>query len=175
MKIEIILGKEQDIDEIEQLYYELNEYLERGINYPGWRRDVYPVRQNAVEGIRENALFIARKEGKIIGSIILNHKPEKAYEAVKWNIEEEYANIIVIHTFAVHPQYLKCGIGTLLMEFTIEHSRKEKAKAIRLDVYEKNIPAIHLYEKSGFHYVDTVDLGLQDYGLHWFKVYEMLL
>jgi len=48
-------------------------------------------------------------------------------------------------------------------------------KSIRLDVYEKNIPAILLYEKCGFEYIDTVDLELGNYGLDWFKLYEKVI
>ncbi len=48
-------------------------------------------------------------------------------------------------------------------------------QALRLDVYENNYPAINLYEKFNFKYIDTVDLGLEEYGLKWFKLYEKLL
>ncbi len=61
------------------------------------------------------------------------------------------------------------------MDFAIEHSIKSQVKSIRLDVYEGNIPAIKLYEKCGFKYIDTVDLGLGNYGLNWFRLYEKLL
>ena len=61
------------------------------------------------------------------------------------------------------------------MDFSIEHSIKLGAKSIRLDVYEGNIPAIKLYEKCGFKYIDTVDLGLGNYGLNWFRLYEKML
>ena len=50
------------------------------------------------------------------------------------------------------------------------------AKAIRLDVYEKNLLAIRLYEKCGFKYMGLVDLGLEEiYGLKWYKVFEKVL
>jgi len=75
----------------------------------------------------------------------------------------------------VHPDFLKCGVGKSLIDFSVEHSIKSNVKSIRLDVYQKNIPAIKLYEKCGFKYVDTVDLGLRNYGLDWFKLYERLL
>ena len=48
-------------------------------------------------------------------------------------------------------------------------------KAIRLDVYEKNIPAIRLYERTGFEYIDTVDLGYSMYGLDLYQLYQRLL
>jgi len=45
-------------------------------------------------------------------------------------------------------------------------------KSVRLDVYEGNTAAIRAYEKCGYTYIDTVDIGLGCYGLHWFKLYE---
>ncbi|MGF7056829.1 GNAT family N-acetyltransferase [Brassicibacter mesophilus] len=171
----IDLGKENDIDELEQLYNDLNDYLEKGVNYPGWKKGIYPVRQNAIDGIKHDNLYVAKHKGRIVGSVILSHEPEPAYYKAKWGVESDYSDVFVVHTFVVHPKFLKCGIGKALMDFSIEHSIKSQAKSIRLDVYEGNIPAIRLYEKCGFKYIDTVDLGLENYGLDWFRLYEKLL
>ena len=96
MEICFELGKEQDIDELENLYNTLNDHLAENINYPGWLKGIYPIREDAEKGIEEGCLYVARVEGKIAGTIIL------------------------------------------------------------LDVYEKNIPAIHLYEKCGYERRDSV-------------------
>lgn len=168
-------GKSEDIDELEKLYNDLNDHLAKGINYPGWKKSIYPVRQTAVDGIKNGTLYTAKQNGKIVGSVILSHEPEPAYHTAKWQFESDYSDIFVIHTFVVHPEFLKCSIGKALMDFSIQHSIRYKAKAIRLDVYEGNTPAINLYEKCGFKYIDTVDLGLGNYGLDWFKLYEKLL
>lgn len=49
-------------------------------------------------------------------------------------------------------------------------------KGMTLDAYESNMPAIRLYEKNGFNYVDTVDLGIvETYGLKWFRLYEKVI
>jgi len=175
MKTVIELGKENDIDELENLYNTINDYLAAGVNYPGWIKDIYPIRQNAIDGIKSNNLYVAKQNGEIIGSIILNHEPETAYYNVKWKIESDYSNIIVIHTFVIHPAFMKLGIGKALMDFANEYSIQSNIKAIRLDVYEKNVPAINLYEKCGFQYINTVDLGLGNHGLNWFKLYEKIL
>lgn len=175
MEIIIEQGKPNDIDELEQLYNDLNDHLAKGVNYPGWLKDVYPIRQNAIDGIADSNLYVARHNEKIVGSIILNHEPESAYYNSKWAFESDYLDIFVIHTFVVHPDFLKCGVGKTLIDFSVEHSVKSQVKSIRLDVYEKNTPAIKLYEKCGFKYVDTVDLELGKYGLDWFKLYERLL
>jgi Acetyltransferases len=175
MKLIIELGTSNDIDELEQLYNDLNDHLANGTNYPGWIKGIYPIRQNAVDGISKSNLYVARMNGQIVGSIILNHEPEPTYDKVKWTLDYDYSEIFVIHTFAIHPDFLKCGVGKALMDFSIEQSIKSNIKSIRLDVYEKNIPAIKLYKKCGFNYVDTVDLGLGFRGLDWFKLYEKLL
>lgn len=175
MNLIIELGKITDINELEQLYDDLNDYLAEGVNYPRWLKGVYPVRQNATLGVANSNLYVAKYNKKIVGSIILNHEPESAYYNAKWGFEFDYSNVFVVHTFVVHPDFLKCGVGKTLMDFSVEHSIKSNMKSIRLDVYQKNIPAIKLYEKCGFKYVDTVDLGLGNYGLDWFKLYERLL
>ena len=175
MKFIIEPGTSADIDELEKLYNELNDYLAATINYPGWIKGIYPIREDAVAGVNDNMLYVARTDGRIAGSVILNHQPEKAYENVRWKMELDYSCIFVIHTFVVHPSFLKKGVGHALMDYSLELAQRSGIKSVRLDVYEKILPAISLYEKCGFEYVDTVDLGLGKYGLNWFKLYEKVI
>lgn len=175
MEVTIRKGVLQEINELEQLYDILNDSLAKGINYPGWKKGIYPIRENAVDGIESNCLYVACYDGKIVGSIILNHEPENAYHEAVWRIDEDYDNIFVVHTFVVHPDYLRLGIGKKLIDFSVQLGKEKNIKSIRLDVYEKNIPAIGLYERSGFQYISTVDLGLGHYGLDRFFLYEKLL
>lgn len=107
MKFIIVPGTSADIDELEKLYDELNDYLAATTNYPGWIKGVYPVREDAVAGVNDETLYVARYDGRIVGSVILNHQPEKAYENVKWKIELNYSHIFVIHTFVVHPFFFE--------------------------------------------------------------------
>lgn len=173
--VEVRKGTIRDIDEVSALYDELNDYLECHINYPGWIKGVYPTHEDAIAGVNEQSLFVAMENGKIVGTIILRHKPEDGYELADWHNDLEYKDIFVVYTFAVHPQFLNRGIGKKLMEFVIEYAIQMNVKGVRLDVYEKNIPAIRLYEKLEFQYIDTVDLGYGEYGLDLFKLYQLLL
>ncbi len=175
MKFVIESGTTADIDELEKLYDDLNDYLSATTNYPGWIKGIYPIREDAVAGIENNTLFVVRHDGKIAGSIILDHHPDEAYNNVRWKIEADYNRIFVIRTFVVHPSFLKMGIGRALMNYSFELAQQSGIKSIRLDVYENNLPAISLYEKCGFEYIDTVDLGFGNYGLDWFKLYEKLV
>lgn len=53
-------GSLADIDELERLYDELNDHLSVTINYLGWIKGIYPVRENAAAGVDDNSLFVAR-------------------------------------------------------------------------------------------------------------------
>ncbi len=173
MKIE--KGTKDNIEEIESLYNDLNDYLDSHINYPGWKKGVYPVKETAINGIQEGNLYVIRDGNHIAGTVILRHKQELGYSKANWKINLDYEEIMVIYTFAVHPTYLKKGIGKRLMDFIIKYCKEMDIKAIRLDVYEKNRPAIKLYRKYGFEYIDTIDLGYSEYGLDKFELYQKLL
>lgn len=175
MDIQIRLGREEDLDSLEQLYDNLNDYLAATINYPGWRKGVYPTRQDAEAGIKENALFVALENEEVVGSMILRHEPEPAYYSAPWSVNLADHEVYVIYTFTVSPYKLHHGIGQKLLEFATQYAKENQVKSLRLDVYEKNTPAIRLYEKCGFHYVDTVSLGLEEIGLSWFQLYEKLI
>lgn len=168
-------GTQEDIDALAALYDGLNDYLEENTNYPGWKKGIYPTRDVAVKGIEENTLHVARLNGTIVGTVILNHEPEAAYDEVKWKSETDYQWILVLRTFVVDPKYMKIGVGKAIMEYCDAFGLQEGAKSIRLDVYENNMPAIKLYERCGYEFVGTVDLGFGEYGLDWFKLYEKLL
>ena len=92
-------GSLADIDELERLYDELNDHLSATINYPGWIKGIYPVRENAAAGVDDNSLFVARCDGRIAGSVILDHQPEKAYEMRIIVIFLWYALLLYIHLF----------------------------------------------------------------------------
>lgn len=173
--MQIRRGTERDIGEVAALYDSLNDHLACHTNYPGWRRGVYPTREDASQGIGENALFVAEEEGRIVGTVILRHRPEPAYAAADWHSRLDYSRILVVYTLAVHPACLHTGVGRGLMEFVLSHAARTGMKEVRLDVYEKNTPAIRLYEGCGFRYVDTVDLGYGAYGLDRFRLYQRLL
>ena len=83
--------------------------------------------------------------------------------------------VLVVHTLAVHPQFLARGVGRRLMEFAIAHARAQGMRAVRLDVNEKNVPAIRLYESLGFTHIDTVDLGYGIERVEWYRLYQLVL
>ena len=166
---------EADLDGVGKLYEDVCDYLDAHGNYPGWIKGIYPVRRDAERGMMANALYVARIGERTVGAVILTHEPEDGYENGKWLTEDDYRRIYVVHTLAVHPDFLKCGIGTELLVFAERVAREEQCVSIRLDVVKDNIPAERLYQKCGYQWAGTVSLGYEAYGLPWYQLYEKLL
>jgi RimJ/RimL family protein N-acetyltransferase len=61
------------------------------------------------------------------------------------------------------------------MDYAKRFGRENNMKSIRLDVSIHNIPAIKLYEKCGYQFIDTVDLGLNIPNLIWFRLFEIII
>ena len=168
-------GTAGDLDMIERLYGEVCDHMAATVNYCGWKRDVYPARQDAEAGIREGTLFLVEEDGEAAGSFILSPRQEAAYAGVKWQADLEERDVRTIYTFTVSPRRRGRGVGREMLAYAVRCAEEQGARALRLDVYEGNLPAIRLYESAGFQYVDTVSLGLEEIGLDRFRLYEKLL
>ena len=84
--------------------------------------------------------FVAKSGGKVVG-----------YAGV-WSVSGEGG----ITNVAVHPDYRRQGIGSMLIEAMIKSARAEKLDLLTLEVRKSNIAAQGLYEKYGF-----VPIGLR--------------
>lgn len=144
-------------------------------NYPGWKKGIYPTREDAQKGLEEDALFVAQTDEGIAGTFILRHEPEEGYVNGNWLTENDYSRIYVLCTFAVHPKYMGQGVGAKMLGFAERFAREEKCISIRLDVVKDNLPAEILYQKQGYQLRGTVSLGYEEYGLPWFHLYEKVL
>ena len=176
-KMDIIVRRAtaNDIDDIERLYDNLNDYLEAHENFPRWKKGVYPLRKHAEEALAEGILYVAVIDEEIAGTVVYSTKQGEAYRNVDWQIEVDVP-VIIIGKLAVNPQYLGYGVGKALLNYASFLGKLQGAKAVRLDTYEENLPAVRLYEKCGFRYIGLVDLGLEEvYGLKWYKVFEKVL
>jgi len=173
VNINIRKANYNDIDTLAQLYDDLNDYLEQHINYPGWRKGGYPTKEDALHFYESGTLYIAEIGAKMVGSVALTHEPEPENE--NWLICADDNEIFVIHILAAHPDFIRQGVGSALLQFAETQAKLQNIKSIRLDVYEKNLPAINAYEKSGYQFIDKVDIGLSEFGLDLFCLYEKVI
>ena len=90
MSLIIRKGAAEDLDAVEKLYGEVCDHMAATVNYTGWRRDIYPARQDAEAGIREGTLFLAEEDGEAAGSFI---PPSWFAEDVTYSSEYHNSNL----------------------------------------------------------------------------------
>ena len=175
MELQIRKATKQDLAAVVQLYEALLSNLEAGVNYPGWKKDIYPTQQDAEAALQKDQLYVAQSSETLAGTIVLNHFQEDAYQTMQWGCNAPPDKVLVLHTFAVHPGFAGKGVGTALMQFAEAKAKADGLQTMRLDVCESNKPAIRLYEKQQFRHVGTADMGYGMYGLHDYRLYEKIL
>ena len=122
----IEMATKKDIDEIAQLYDDLNDFLNTTVNYAGWKKGVYPTRREAENALKEDGLFVLKIAGKIAGSVAINHRQEEAYSKANWNVKAEGDEVLVVRTLAVHPNFLQQGVANELLQFVKEYAIEKK-------------------------------------------------
>ena len=116
--------------------------------------EVYPNPQVVESDAASGALFLARRNGLILGTVCLNDAQPPEYRALPWRCGNGRA--LVIHRLCVHPDWQRCGVGRRLMDFTERFAAEHSFACIRLDAYTGNPRALALYERRGFHCVGQV-------------------
>lgn len=110
MEIRVRRAEAVDLDGIEELYGRAGDAEEDRLDGSRWKRGVYPLRQDAQEGLEAGALHIAELDGQIAGSVILRREQDSACRQASWQIPFE-APVFVVHTLAVDPAYRHRGVG----------------------------------------------------------------
>ncbi|MHA1615764.1 MAG: ribosomal protein S18-alanine N-acetyltransferase [Candidatus Njordarchaeales archaeon] len=99
-----------------------------------------------IEGLAD-IFLVAEVNGKIIGYIAGR---------------VEYGNLGHIVTIAVHPNWRRKGLGTMLMRKILNYFRKNSCKKAYLEVRVSNEPAIKLYQRLGFRKVRIIKHYYED-------------
>ena len=176
MEITIKKAREQDIDAVAELYAAACDYLKDKPFNPTGRRDIFPARENAEEYIAEGALYTAGEGDTITGAVALNAHPsaERTGEedTLPMNAQKD---VFYVHLVAVHPAHLRKGISGKLLDRAAREASAQGGRVLRLYVWTENTPAIRAYEKSGFARMGKEDIGLGEFGLPWFYLYEKQL
>ena len=171
----IELARATDVNEIEALYGAVVDDLLANVNYPGWKKGIYPEEDYLIYATNNDQMYLAILEDRIIGACMFNTKCSDGYENVNWKVELKDGEYAVIHLLGVIPDSQKQGIGKFMVNNLISIAKEKGYKSVRLDVLEGNIPASKLYTSCGFDYIETVELFYEDTGRCNFLLYEYII
>ena len=175
MDVIVRLASPEEVDAVARLYDYVTDHLESTNNYPRWKKGVYPTRDDASRAYEADELYVALRDGRLVGTMTLSHEPPEGFSQVTWSTPNDYSRTLMVYRLAVSPHHLGGGVGLALLGHAEVVARAEGDLAIRLDTAADNEPACRLYSKAGFSFVGTVSLGCEDFGLPWFRLFEKVL
>ena len=129
--------------------------------------DIYPC-DFFEEDIKNNRLYILMNNNEIVSAFVLCDK-NAGEKSVEWKCD--CCKALYLDRFGVNVNYLRKGIGSLMLRKAKETAKKLGDEYLRLFVVDINEPAIGLYIKNGFTRVSGIydeviddDLILHEYG-----------
>lgn len=114
--------------------------------------DIYPCEFFA-EDIQNNRLYVLCNQKEIVSAFVLD-VTNSGEKSVEW--QEDQCKALYLDRLGVNINYLKAGIGSLMLEKAKATARNLGAAYLRLFVVDINKPAINLYMKNGFKKVNGV-------------------
>lgn len=145
-------AKENDIEEIfDMIKLVIQDMRNKNINH--WD-ELYPDKKVLKEDIKKNELYMGFLNDKLVSIYVINDEYDEDYDTGKWEGKE--LTYKVLHRFCVNPLFQNKKIGTATLNYIENRVKKEGVKSIRLDVFSKNLCAVHLYEKLGYKKVGNI-------------------
>ncbi len=156
MTLNIRKAEAKDIDAIADIYAAIHTAEEQGLVTIGWQRGVYPEKETALEALKRDDLFVAEKDGNIVGSAILNQQQVDVYADGNWEYKVPDNKVMVMHTLVIDPKVQKSGLGRAFVEFYEKYSLEQGCPYLRMDTNAKNTNARNLYKKLGYKEIGIV-------------------
>lgn len=130
-----------------------------------WDKD-YPTKEIFEKDIKNKDLFIKKDNNyNILGFVVLNEKEADEYKNLNWL----YDNGLIVHRLVVNIKYRKQNVASELMHFAEKMAIKKDLYYIKTDTYIKNTPALKLFEKFNYDYIDNVNFRNKE---HSFKCFH---
>ena len=153
-------AEEKNFIELRQFYDDMCKVLSGKDFLPEGDKGGFPPDEMIKDAIKERNQFIGIEDGRIVAAYIMNHDRDEAYHAVKWLIDANDNETVVLHALRVLPEYGGRGYSKQLVKHAIDTARERNIKSIRLDCIEGNDIPQKMYMSFGFKYGIPADADL---------------
>lgn len=143
------------LEDLKKIMEILKETIVEMHSYGNYQWDEnYPQEKDFMKDIENGDLFVAEKDGILLGFICINKTEPIEYNELNWSLEEE---AVVVHRMAVNPSHRRSGIGTELMTFADKLASKKNIKYLKTDTYSMNKKMNSLFVKCGYKLIGEMN------------------
>ena len=158
------LAERKDLPKIKRVFKKIVDHMYKN-NIPIWD-DIFPC-DFFEEDIETRHLYLL-EDGETVVAALALYDSNEGESYIRWQDTKEKA--LYINRFGVNVDYLRQGIGGVMLKYAMEVAKQKGVGSLRLFVVEINKPAINLYVKHGFKQAEGVyeehieDYILREYG-----------
>ena len=145
-----------DLPGIGGIYEAIFDQEERGPVYTNWLRGSYPTTGDAGEALAAGTLYVGEENGVLWGVVNLNGVQLPEYGKIPWTIPAGREEVGVV-------------------AFCEKTARAQGKTVIRLDTWEGNAPANHLYPSLGYSFAGGTEFFFHGYIREILNCYEKKL
>lgn len=148
--MEFRLANVDDLPQLKAIYMDIIHNMNKE-NIQIWD-EIYPC-EFFCDDIANNCLYILVEDKEIISAFAL-YDSSSGEGYVKWKNGQKKA--LYIDRFGVNINYLRKGIGGIMLQKAKMIAKEKGIEYLRLFVVDINKPAINLYIKNGFQKADGI-------------------
>lgn len=148
--MKIRLATEKDLEALNNMYQDIVKAMND--NNIGIWNEYYPF-EVLPDDIQNKRVYVLENDIEIVAACALCES-NSGEKYVEW--QENTGKVLYIDRLGVNANYLRQGIGGMLIQKVKELAKEKGAEHLRLFVVDINTPAINLYLKNGFKQVNGV-------------------
>ncbi len=164
-----------DLPRVGEIYEAIFDKEDQGPVYTNWLRGTYPSVENSRQALEAGTLYVGEENGALWGVVNLNGLQLPEYDDIPWTIPAERERVGVIHTLCIHPAHSGRGRAKQMVAFCEEAARTQGKTVIRLDTWEGNAPANHMYPSLGYRFAGGTEFFFHGYIHEILNCYEKAL
>lgn len=170
--MDFVVANENDFINIRNFYHKIIEHMDTSPFSSGWKKGIYPSDKDLKSLIKNKELFYTFDEEGITSCFALNCLYNSGYKEAKWQVEANENEVYYLHMLAIRVDKRGTGLSKAIIKFVLHKAKMDNKKAVRLDVYYKNIVAKKLYESFHFIYIGKLNIFYDDTGYDDYYLYE---
>ena len=164
-----------DFELVRSKYIEVIEHTPGIDRYARWSYGKHPSDELLKTYMDNGEMYLLSDGANIAGMTAVVTSQGQEYEAIPWTVSLSSDQVATLHLLAVCPDYQGNALGRYMLDEAADLAVKNGRKALRLDTLQSNLPAQHMYEKSGFSYRGKQHLYAENTGWTDFYYYEKIL
>lgn len=165
----------KDFDRITDFYkYSIDNTLAMK-QYVLWVYGLHPTDEMIKAFIENGFMYCVEKDGQVIAAVAVTPFQGEEYHPIKWSVNLQDDEVMVLHIFCVDPRYQRQGVARMVLDDIVLLAKEAGIKALRLDALIQNEPARKLYEKYGFAERGTQTMDYDNTGRVEFVMYELVV